>query len=67
MPGDPHDVPGTEICINLLGQRRRFLAKTIDFLGKVQIRTVTHTLQLFDFHLEFCDGLFKVEVVGIHS
>ena len=67
MPGDPNDVPCTETCIYLLGQRGRFLAKPIDFLGKVEIRSVTHALQLFDFHLEFCNGLFKVEVIGIHS
>ena len=61
------NVPGAEVGINLLGQHGGLLAKAINLVGQIQVSALTDALQFLDFHLEFRDGLFKVEVIGVHD
>ena len=61
------NVPGAEVGVNLLGQRGGLLAKAINLVRQIQVSALTDALQLLDFHLEFRDGLFKVEVIRIHG
>src|SRR3979490_3064937 len=61
MPRHLSDLPGRELCVDLLGQGRALFLQALNLLGDVDGRVVLDVAQLFDFCLELGDRLVDIE------
>jgi len=67
MAGDLGDLPGIELAVDLLGQRRALLAQAADLFGDVQRRVALYLGEFLDLGFEFGDRLFEVEKSDFHG
>src|SRR3981081_676981 len=67
MPRHLSDLPGRELCVDLLGQGRALFLQALNLLGDVDGRVVLDVAQLFDFCLELGDRLLEIEERRFHG
>ncbi len=67
VAGHLHHLPGGQLRVDALGKLGALFAQLGNFLGDIEVIIAAHQLQLFDFAFEFGDGLFKFQIIQIHS
>ena len=67
MAGNLRNLCGCELVENGFGQIHAFFLQTGNLIGNIDRRIVMHQAQLFDFIVQFRNGLFKIQKNRFHK
>ena len=66
MPRELRDLPRAEVLEDRLGELAALLLEALDLVTEADLAVVADQPELLDLGLELGDGLFEVEIVGVH-